>query len=126
MAIPERTAWTDERLNDWAAQVMMLMGLVPRMSKLTEQVEGMRRDVDGLGGRFDKFEERLDSTLQALGTEQAEHRGAERATERATEKQAGRSQGWHTRVIGWLQTAALVAAVVIAVVSLFLSAGSHP
>lgn len=133
MAVPERrTDWTDERLNDWAAEVMMLKSMPIRVGQLSEQVNGMRRELDGfsvrteqdiagLGKRFDRFEERLDNAVQALVGDQAEHRGAEKASE----KHADRSHSWHTRAIGWLQTAALIAAVVIAVVSLVVTA-AHP
>lgn len=124
-----RTEWTDERLNDWAAEVMMLKATPIRVGQLAEQVNGMRheldgfaarteRDIAGLGKRFDRFEERLDATLQALGTEQAEHRGAEKGAERADEQSHRRHTHWTDR----LQAAALIAAFVIALISLI----AHP
>ena len=127
-----RTHWTDERLNDWAAEVMMLKSMPIRVGQLAEEVNGLRReldghakrterDINGLGERFDRFEERLDATLQAIGTEQAEHRGAEKGAEKATGESHRQQTHWTDR----LQAAALIAAVLIAVVSLVVST-AHP
>lgn len=118
MSALERTEWTDPRINDLAAEVIVLKGMPIRVATLSEQVIGMRRDIDGLGELIRSFDKRLDDALEVLGQEQADQRAS---AKRADESHKGTIRFWTA-----VQSAALIAAVVIAVVSLAVSTGTHP